>query len=195
MTTTLNKIRDHSPCKDGWKRLLKYLNKTEEDDEELKIETIIKSNGVDDAIWCLSTVDGYDKEIHLFAIFCARQVQHLMKDSRSIKALDVAEDYINGKVTREELVEADYAAYDANDYAAAAYAARAATANASANAAYDAAIDATNAYAAYYAADYAANAYAAYCTATYDADDGKELMRKIQSKELLRICSLKEFVD
>ena len=32
-----------------------------------------------------------DKELRLFAVFAARQVQHLMTDSRSIAALDVAE--------------------------------------------------------------------------------------------------------
>ena len=35
ITTTLNKIREHEPCADGWKKLLTHLNKTEADDEPL----------------------------------------------------------------------------------------------------------------------------------------------------------------
>lgn len=44
-----------------------------------------------------------DKELRLFAVWSARQVQHLMTDPRSIEALDVAERYANGNATREEL--------------------------------------------------------------------------------------------
>ena len=200
MKTTLNKIKENSPCKDGWKKLLKYLNKTEADDKKLKIKTIIKSNGVDDAVWCLRTVEGYEKEIKLFAIFCARQVQHLMTDSRSIRALDVAEDYVNGKATREELDAAADDAYDATADADDAYSAANAAYAAATYDAYDAAIDATNAYVAAesaYVANVAANvaaadSYAAYYAATYDTDAAKELMRKIQTKELMRICRLKK---
>lgn len=43
----------------------------------------------------------------------ARQVQHLMKDERSIKALEIAELYSKGKATEEELKEAAVAAYAA----------------------------------------------------------------------------------
>ena len=44
-----------------------------------------------------------DKQLRLFAVWCVRQVQHLLKDKRSIEALDVAERYANGKATDEEL--------------------------------------------------------------------------------------------
>lgn len=68
------------------------------------------------------------KEILLFVIWCARQVHHLIKDPRSIKALDVTEAYINGTVTKEELEIAKQNADDAAFYAAVAafYAVRAA---------------------------------------------------------------------
>ena len=33
--TTLNKIREYSPCTDGWEKLLKYLGKSKADDEPL----------------------------------------------------------------------------------------------------------------------------------------------------------------
>ena len=54
-----------------------------------------------------------DKTLRLFAVRCARQVQHYMKDQRSINALDVAEKYANGLATAEELEIAGAEAKDA----------------------------------------------------------------------------------
>ncbi len=113
MKTTLNRIRKHRPCKEGWSKLLTYLGKTSADDEPLEISAIVKSNGLDDALWCLRAVEGEDRKIRLFAVWCARRVQHLMTDPRSLKALDVAEAYANGTATLEELKEARDAAWDA----------------------------------------------------------------------------------
>ena len=105
MKTTLNKILQHSPCQQGWKKLLKSLGKTRVDDETITIERIIKSNGIQDAVWCLRAVDGRDMEIRLFAVWCARQVQYLMTDP-SIAALDVAERYAHGRATEQEVLAA-----------------------------------------------------------------------------------------
>lgn len=79
-----------------------------------------------------------DKELRLFAVWCARQVQHLMTDPHSINALDIAERYANGNATKDELNQvgivaalaaaADTAAADAAWNAAYAYAAAADTA-------------------------------------------------------------------
>ena len=118
MKTTLNKIRAFSPCTDGWEKLLKYLGKTKPDDEPLSLLTVLESNGLDDALWCFRAVNGYDKEKRLFTVWCARQVQHLMTDQRSLDALDVAERYANGLATDEELRAASDAASDAASAAA-----------------------------------------------------------------------------
>ncbi len=142
MKTTLNQIRAKSPCQSGWIKLLAYLGKTKADDEPISIATILDSNGLDDALWCLQAVKGRDREIRLFGVWCARQVQHLMTDPRSIAALDVAERFANGEATQYELnaarnaSDAAWAARDASDAAwaarnaasAAAWAARAASA-------------------------------------------------------------------
>jgi hypothetical protein len=101
--TTLNKIREYSPCTEGWEKLLKTLGKTKADDESLEILTILDSNGLDDALWCLQAVDTHKSEMRLFSVWCARQVQHLMTDERSVKALDVAEAYAKGEATEDEL--------------------------------------------------------------------------------------------
>ena len=60
MKTTLNAIRAHSPCKDGWEKLLTHLGKTRPDDDPLDLLTVLESNGLDDAIWCLRAVTGHD---------------------------------------------------------------------------------------------------------------------------------------
>ena len=58
------------------------------DEEPLQFLTILESNGLDDALWGLRSTP---QDSRLFAVWCARQVQHLMTDPRSIEALDVAE--------------------------------------------------------------------------------------------------------
>ena len=118
MNTTLNLIRSHSPCQEGWEKLLKHLGKTKADDEPLSLATILESNGLYDALWCLRAVPNCDKEARLFAVWCARQVQHLMTDPRSLAALDIAERHANGKATDEELAAARDAVWDAAGAAA-----------------------------------------------------------------------------
>ena len=113
MTTTLNAIREHSPCSCGWTKLLRTLNKTKAGDEPVSIVQILGSNGLDDALWCLRAVKGRDREIRLFAVWCARQVEHLMTDQRSKDALNVAERFANGDATEQERAAAGAAARDA----------------------------------------------------------------------------------
>ena len=141
MKTTLNQIREYSPCESGWKKLLTYLGKTKADDESLPIMTILESNGLDDALWCLRAVKGRDREIRLYAVWCARQVQHLNTDPRVSACIDVAERFANGEATDEERAAARAAAGDAA-WAAAAAAAGAAAKDAACSAARAAACDA-----------------------------------------------------
>ena len=150
--TTLNKIREHSPCCRGWEKLLTSLGKTKADEEPLSFKSILDSNGLDDAIWALRSIDV--PEVRLFAVRCVRQIQHLLTDERSLHALDVSEAYAVGEATKDELSAAWDAAWDA-----AWYAARAAARDAAWYAARDAARDAAEAAAeaaAWYAAEAAA---------------------------------------
>jgi hypothetical protein len=112
-TTTLNAIRAHDPCTEGWKKLLAHLGKTRADDEPLSLLTILDSNGLDDALWCLRAMPEHDKHWRLYAVWCARQVQHLLTDPRSVAALDIAERHAHGKATDEELAAAWDAAWAA----------------------------------------------------------------------------------
>ena len=145
ITTTLNRIRAHSPCREGWAKLLRHLGKTEADDEPLPFAVIVESNGLEDALRCCRVEPQHEREWRLYAVWCARQVQHLMTDPRSIAALDVAERYASGEATQDELTVADAAAWGAVDAAAwgavdaAAWDAARAAANAARAAAWDAA--------------------------------------------------------
>ena len=121
--TTLNRIKKCGPCgtarddDHGFRKLLTYLSKTKSDDEQLSFKTILESNGLDDAIWCLRSVEGYDREIRLFSVSCARRVEHLDRTGQAKKTNDIAERFANGLCTIDELNEASDAALRAGNAA------------------------------------------------------------------------------
>ena len=156
--TTLKQLRKAGACVDGYNKLVRHIQQrpfTKEDEQRDKhirfahtevigFKTIIDSNGLDDALWSLKACEqtqDLKRSERLFAVWCARQVQHLMTDHRSINALDVAERHANGLATDEELSAARDAARDAA-WAAAWEAARDAARDAARAAAWDAAWDA-----------------------------------------------------
>ena len=159
MKTTLNQIRAHEPCREGWEKLLRGLGKTKADDEIIWIDQVLNCNGLDDALWCLRAVEGFDREIRLYAVWCARRVQHLMDDPRSVVALDVAERFAGGEASGEELAEAEEEAAEAAEAAWGARAARAAVA-----------------------------AVAAARAEEEAAEEARDTERAAQAKELRRIC-------
>ncbi|MBU9391801.1 hypothetical protein KTE71_30370 [Burkholderia multivorans] len=158
-TVTLDALRKAGACYEGYNKLVRSLHGqpfTEEDedrnsyihfkhDAEIPLLDILKSNGLDDALWALRCVSGADRDLRLFAVWCARQVEHLMEDQRSKDALNVAERFANGDASDEELAAARdaarAAAWDAA-WAAAWAAARAAARDAAGDAAWAAARDA-----------------------------------------------------
>ena len=79
--TTLNEIREHAPCREGWEKLLGHLGKTKADDEPLHLLTILESNGLDDALWCLRA-KSLDRLSRHFQAWCAEQVLHLFEVER-----------------------------------------------------------------------------------------------------------------
>ena len=93
-------------------------------------------------LWIAKRLDVDDRKLTLAKATCASQVRHLMKDQRSLDALDACFRYAKGEITRKEL----------NAYTNAAFYAYTNDANAA---------NAANAYAAFYAAD-AFYAYAAF---------------------------------
>jgi len=151
--TTLNKIRACSPCgvkrdeTSGFNQLLKFLGKTTSDDEQLKFSTILESNGIDDALWCLRSIcPEYEKLVRLFAADCSERALHFFEekfpeDKRPRQAIAAARKFANGEISQKELAAAWDAAGDAARGAARA-AAGAAAGDAAWAAAWDAAWDA-----------------------------------------------------
>ena len=127
MKTTLNKLKLKGACKEGYAKLSEFLGGARNygKDKDINLLTILESNGIEDTLWCFRVVEGFDKEKRLFAVSCARQIQHLLKDDRSINAINVAEKFAKGEATSEELEIAYAAANAANVTYAAAYAAAA----------------------------------------------------------------------
>ena len=118
LTTTLNKIQSLDPSSDIWEELLKGLNKTQADDEPLKIEKILKMSGIDYALWALRAVDGHQGAMRLYACYCARQVLPIFEkrfpdDKRPHTAIEVAERFARGQASQKELVAAKDTAFDA----------------------------------------------------------------------------------
>ena len=159
-TVTLADLRKNGACIGGYNKVVRAIQGKPFSDDDGKRETYIRfphkdlisivsilaSNGIEDAIWALCCIEnaGRDRDIRLFAVWCARQVEHLMTDQRSKDALDVAERHANGLATDGELAAAWAAAWDAARDAASAAAWVAASAAASA-AARDAASAAASA--------------------------------------------------
>ena len=171
LTTTLNKIRACSPCTSGWQKLLKHVGKDFNPDAEINLLTILESNGVADMLWTLRATDQDSKRVaSQLAIEFSEQALPIFEkrrpnDERPRKAIQAARDYLDGKISLEELRACrSRAAYAAAD--AAAYAAYAADAADAATYAADAATDAAD-------ATYAATD-ATYADATYAATDAAD---------------------
>jgi hypothetical protein len=111
--TTLNKIRAHKPCAEGWQKLLSHLGKTRADDEPLSLLTVLDVCGLDDALWCLRTVPEHDALWRHYAVDCAERVAHLLTDKRISRALRVARRQDMGWAIDAELATAWDAVWDA----------------------------------------------------------------------------------
>jgi hypothetical protein len=195
MKTTLNELEKHNFHFSGGCKLMRCLGKTEIDDEPLDLLTILESNGLDDTLWCLRAVEGFEREKILLTIAFAKQVEHLMSEE-SKKAIDIAEKFFNGLATMEELAKARRAAgRSASDAYSAAR--NAADANAPAYAAAEAARKAYNAAAeASWGGTYNADAFeaadAAYAAAAEAAEaaayaDAKSEMQAKQTEILKKL--------
>ena len=186
METTLKKLKKHNPCRSSWDRLLESLDKTEPDNEPLKLRYILDLLGAQDAIWAFRAIDGYRKEQILFIADCAEHVLHIYeekypKNTAPRAAILATRNYANGKISKEKLRSAAAAAY------AASYAVDAvdAAAGYAADAAYAAAAYAADDAAACAAAGYAADAYAA--TTAYAAKQKEIEWQKEKLIEYLKI--------
>jgi hypothetical protein len=121
MKTTLNQIRACSPCGldprqiplTGFCKLRAAMGKGFYPEAQITITQILDSNGLDDALWCLRAVQGYEREKRLYAVKQARKVQHLNTDPCVEAALKAAEDFANGLIGVAALDAARVAAWAA----------------------------------------------------------------------------------
>jgi len=138
-------LKEHDACRDG------YLFA-----KDLTLEQFLNSCERGDWILWLFAKSNPDslKELTLAKGHCANTVRHLMKDIRSISAVDAAIAFGEGKINKKELRTAYNTAYAATNIAYATYAATYAAV--STNIAYAAYAASAAASAAEYAAKYAA---------------------------------------
>lgn len=117
-TTTLNALRVHNTPRDSWQKLLKHLGKVRSDDEPLSIQTILESNGLDDALFYLRGLSAkHDAAIRLLLCNIVEPVLAFTDDPRPGKTIETVRWYALGEVTEEELAAARDAAMDAADVA------------------------------------------------------------------------------
>ena len=202
---TLSALRKAGACVDGYNRLVRTLQGLEFTCDDAKrrnwlkfvhedpvsIRTILDSNGMDDALWALRCIDNADndKDLRLFAVWCASQVEHLMCDQRSTNALDVAERHANGQATNDDLDEAWAAAWAAAGDAAR-DAAWATAGDAARDAAWAAAGDAA------WAAAWAAARDAAWAAAWAAAGDAaRDAARVAQKNRLIEMLDAFEVIE
>jgi hypothetical protein len=182
ITITLEKIEDHTPCKSGWKILLASKGGADADmSAEFPVTDILDSNGLEDTLWVLRCLPEHSNLWRKYAVWCARQVQHLMTDRRSIDALDVAWRHSEGLATDAELESARDAAWDA-------------TWDAALDAAWDAARAAARA-AAWDASRAAAWAATRAATRAAAADAVRVAVREAQKQKLAQILTAGEWID
>ena len=113
LTTTTARIDACNPCKGRRSRAAKLLGITKSSDQPIDYKRLLDVLGLDDALWCCRAEPDLSPTWRRYAVWCARQVQHLMTDRRSLDALDVAERHAAGDATDQELSAARAAAWDA----------------------------------------------------------------------------------
>jgi hypothetical protein len=110
--TTLNEIDRYGPCETGIHNLLSFLGKEECDDTFVKFETILESNELHDAVWCLRTVaDDHEDHLRKYMGHVVEAVAPIWADWAQDESVadvrllyDIAEQLKNGKnpnMTRE----------------------------------------------------------------------------------------------
>ena len=127
LTTTFELLRKADACTEGYRTLAKHLGGVGKygADTPIDLLTILDSNGPMDTLWCLrATQQESDalKVARLFAIDCAERVLPIWEakhpnDQRPRLAIQAAKDFMAGKITREALRAAAYAAAAADAYA------------------------------------------------------------------------------
>lgn len=127
LATTLRLLRENNVCRDRYLHLRRALGKHYGDDRPISLLRVLRSNGLDDALWALRAVPPEqavlrDKIARLLACDYAARVLHMREraypdDTRPRDCIVVARRFAVGRATAEEL-EAVWAAAGAGGEAA-----------------------------------------------------------------------------
>ena len=114
LTTTFRRLRSAGACTERYKFLCVAL-KGVKDTEPINLLTILRTNGLDDALWALSaTAENCDKVARLMAADFAEEVLPIWRkysqDKRPELAIKAARDSAHGRISVEELAAARAAA-------------------------------------------------------------------------------------
>lgn len=120
--TTIAKMRAARPCRSGFQKFLQDSGRAnQENDDPVSVTEVLRVAGLDAALWTLRTVDATPaqlKAIRSLGLRYARSVEHLLIDPRIKPTLDVAERFVMGQATDDELkraqVQAELLAVQAN---------------------------------------------------------------------------------
>ena len=97
---TLQQIRDKSPCGDGWTKLLKSLGNPPMD-TVISLGDVAKSNGAEDAYWCVRALDWKNEQVRREVITALlpsveRAARHTT-DKRVHDCVGALKDWTDGK--------------------------------------------------------------------------------------------------
>ena len=126
LTTSLDLLHEHGACVDRYALLRKALGKDWPKKKPIPLQIILEINGLDDALWALRAVpeEQYaerDRISRIFACRCTRETPladgrktwDLLDDPRSRRAVEVAEEFAEGRSNQKKLDAAWAAAWDA----------------------------------------------------------------------------------
>ena len=114
--TTLRLLREQDACSDGLSTLIASLPAKHSESEEISLAHILKSNGLEHAIWALraTTVDARKIAARMAIDFAYQVLDNFEKqfpeDKRPRTALETATAFLDGKITLAKLQAAQSAA-------------------------------------------------------------------------------------
>ena len=99
ITVTLNQIRNASPCRSGWEKVLKANGGNSADmDKPFPLISILDSNDLDDMLWVIDHVPELKEHEHLwleFSCWCAMQNIDLIKPYCSEDGYDLIVNWLS----------------------------------------------------------------------------------------------------
>lgn len=114
LSTTLIDIKKSRLPKPEWQILLKNLGKNQTDGKAVSYEEILRSGGINIAIWCFRTEPRFENLWRHFAVWCAEQVAYLAPDPRADEALSAARMFLTERTDARGLRAAWTAANEAS---------------------------------------------------------------------------------